>query len=414
MCLFDAAPARARRQRTPAVNELARNAAQQFAAARADVEQTRPAVAVGDAGPERRADARRGHGARARTQPRHRRRTAESADCRTTTWPGCAPPTGRLLTSVIGHRAVVQPPTNQLNGGNIVQNDTSTYNAGITQALPWGGGNFAFQFNNNKQVTSNLFANFNPTLTRQLRGDLHAAAAARLHDRRHPAAAAGHRDQPRHLRDPGAQHAGARPSPTCATRIGSCCSRCRRWTSRAARWTWPRSWWRTTAPGSRSAPWRRSTSCSPRPRPPRAGRRWRRPRRRWAPRELALKRLIVSGTDDPLWRSDDHADRSARVPARAARRRRRGRARRSTAAPISSRRARPSTATTSPSSSCSNQTLPAVDLVGQLRRAGARRHAVHPRGRPRQHRSSAPFPGGYSDALEHADRPQTTRPGTCR
>jgi outer membrane protein TolC len=36
---------------------------------------------------------------------------------------------------------------------------------GIAQLLPWGGGNVAFQFNNNKQVTSNIFANFNPTFT---------------------------------------------------------------------------------------------------------------------------------------------------------------------------------------------------------------------------------------------------------
>lgn len=69
------------------------------------------------------------------------------------------------LTSQFAHRAVVQPPTNQLNGGNIVQNDTSTYNAGVAQALRWGGGNVSLQFNNNKQVTSNIFANFNPTFT---------------------------------------------------------------------------------------------------------------------------------------------------------------------------------------------------------------------------------------------------------
>jgi outer membrane protein TolC len=68
-------------------------------------------------------------------------------------------------TSNIGHRAVVNPPTSQLNGGNVVQNDTSTYNAGVSQALRWGGGNVSVQFNNNKQVTSNIFANFNPTFT---------------------------------------------------------------------------------------------------------------------------------------------------------------------------------------------------------------------------------------------------------
>ena len=66
------------------------------------------------------------------------------------------------VTSTIGHRAVVQPPTNQLNGGIIVQNDNSTYNAGVAQALPWGGGEFTFNFNNTKQVTNNAFANFNP------------------------------------------------------------------------------------------------------------------------------------------------------------------------------------------------------------------------------------------------------------
>ena len=59
----------------------------------------------------------------------------------------------------------MRPPTNQLNGGNIVQDDTTTYNAGVVQALRWGGGDVSLQFNNNKQVTSNIFANFNPTYT---------------------------------------------------------------------------------------------------------------------------------------------------------------------------------------------------------------------------------------------------------
>jgi outer membrane protein len=68
-----------------------------------------------------------------------------------------------IATSTFTQRAVTQPPTNQLNGGNIVQNDTTDYNAGFLQALPWGGGDVSFQFNNRKQVTSNIFANFNPT-----------------------------------------------------------------------------------------------------------------------------------------------------------------------------------------------------------------------------------------------------------
>jgi outer membrane protein TolC len=70
-----------------------------------------------------------------------------------------------VATSQFNQRAVVQPPTNQLNGGNIVENDTTDYNGGISQALPWGGGAVGLQFNNRKQVTSNIFANFNPTFT---------------------------------------------------------------------------------------------------------------------------------------------------------------------------------------------------------------------------------------------------------
>ncbi len=66
------------------------------------------------------------------------------------------------LTSQVGHLARVQPPTSQLNGGTIVQNDTSTYNTGLTQALKWSGGDLAVSFNNNKQVSSGTFSNFNP------------------------------------------------------------------------------------------------------------------------------------------------------------------------------------------------------------------------------------------------------------
>jgi len=68
-----------------------------------------------------------------------------------------------VANSQIGQRSVTQPPTSQLNGGTIVVNDNTTYNGGLSQALRWGGGSLSLQFNNNKQVTSNIFANFNPT-----------------------------------------------------------------------------------------------------------------------------------------------------------------------------------------------------------------------------------------------------------
>jgi outer membrane protein TolC len=66
------------------------------------------------------------------------------------------------LTSVFGQQSRINPPSSTLNGGNIVDNDTTTYNMGITQSVPWAGANFTFNFNNNKQVSSNLFSNYNP------------------------------------------------------------------------------------------------------------------------------------------------------------------------------------------------------------------------------------------------------------
>jgi outer membrane protein TolC len=71
-------------------------------------------------------------------------------------------------TSTIGQRSQVNPPTNQLNGGQRVTNDTTTYNFGLSQLMPWGGGTFGLTFNNSRLDTSNLFANFNPTYTSTL------------------------------------------------------------------------------------------------------------------------------------------------------------------------------------------------------------------------------------------------------
>ena len=73
-----------------------------------------------------------------------------------------------LASSSLGVRSQVNPPTNQLNGGQRVTNETATYNFGVTQEVPWGGGTFALTFNNNRLATSNLFANYNPTFTSTL------------------------------------------------------------------------------------------------------------------------------------------------------------------------------------------------------------------------------------------------------
>jgi|CXWL01.1.fsa_nt_gi outer membrane protein TolC len=67
------------------------------------------------------------------------------------------------LTSTFGQRSNITPPTSTLNGGNRVDLDTTTYNTGLTQALRWSGANVSFTFNNNKQITTNNLVNYNPS-----------------------------------------------------------------------------------------------------------------------------------------------------------------------------------------------------------------------------------------------------------
>jgi outer membrane protein TolC len=70
-----------------------------------------------------------------------------------------------VATSNLGQRDVYQLPRDQLQGGQRVSVATTTYNAGVTQTVPWYGGNFALTWNNNKQDSSSAFATFNPTYT---------------------------------------------------------------------------------------------------------------------------------------------------------------------------------------------------------------------------------------------------------
>ena len=73
-----------------------------------------------------------------------------------------------LANSTVGQRHQVNPATNTLNGGSRVVNDTTTYNFGVTQEVPWGGGNFNLAFGNTRLATSNLLANFNPAFNSTL------------------------------------------------------------------------------------------------------------------------------------------------------------------------------------------------------------------------------------------------------
>jgi outer membrane protein TolC len=57
----------------------------------------------------------------------------------------------------------VQLNTSIFSGGSRVTNDNNVWNAGINQSVPWGGGNFAVNFNNSRAFTDAVDQTFNPS-----------------------------------------------------------------------------------------------------------------------------------------------------------------------------------------------------------------------------------------------------------
>ncbi|MEQ1730281.1 MAG: TolC family protein, partial [Vicinamibacterales bacterium] len=69
------------------------------------------------------------------------------------------------LTSQVSHLSNTNPSTQTISGaaaGTGIEQGTTNYNGGITQNIRWGGGSFLAQLNNNKQTTTSLTALFNP------------------------------------------------------------------------------------------------------------------------------------------------------------------------------------------------------------------------------------------------------------
>src|SRR5919198_4710193 len=69
------------------------------------------------------------------------------------------------LTSTFGPQSVTQLPTSQLQlgtGGTATTSQTMTYNGGLAQSIPWGGGSFSATLNNFRRTTNSNNALFNP------------------------------------------------------------------------------------------------------------------------------------------------------------------------------------------------------------------------------------------------------------
>ena len=68
------------------------------------------------------------------------------------------------FSSTFGLRSQSQFPRSQTAGAVLLVTDTLTGNSGLSQNLKWGGGSFAVAFNNNRQDQSDAFATRNPAL----------------------------------------------------------------------------------------------------------------------------------------------------------------------------------------------------------------------------------------------------------
>ena len=69
-----------------------------------------------------------------------------------------------MFQSNVGMRSQSQFPRSQTAGADMLVTETFTGNSGISQNVKWGGGSFSFVFNNNRQKQSDLFATRNPVL----------------------------------------------------------------------------------------------------------------------------------------------------------------------------------------------------------------------------------------------------------
>ena len=143
---------------------IAREAAREFAAARADAaDQTRPTVPPPAPGAtvELTLD-----DATARALDRNLDIAVERLNPQTFDFSIAALDANYrpTFTSNFGLRSQSQFPRSQTAGADMLVTETLTGNTGFAQNVKWGGGSFAFTFNNNRQKQSDLFATRNPVL----------------------------------------------------------------------------------------------------------------------------------------------------------------------------------------------------------------------------------------------------------
>jgi outer membrane protein len=68
-----------------------------------------------------------------------------------------------VLASTIGQRDLFQLPTTSINGGDRVNQATTTYNASVAQEVNFYGGSYTLAWTNQRQATTNRLATRNPS-----------------------------------------------------------------------------------------------------------------------------------------------------------------------------------------------------------------------------------------------------------
>ena len=164
MCLLGAFPAFAQEALDRRLDDIAAQAARQFAEARlASADQTKPTEPLPPPGTE---VALTLDEAVARSLERNLDIAVERLNPRTFDFSVSALESSYrpLFTSNFGLRSQSQFPRSQTAGASILNTETFTGNSGISQNVKWGGGSFSLTFNNNRQEQSDRFATRNPAL----------------------------------------------------------------------------------------------------------------------------------------------------------------------------------------------------------------------------------------------------------
>ncbi len=147
--------------------EIARTAAKQFAAARAEAEQTRPTAPPPPTGivVELTLDAATERALERNLDIAVERLNPQTFDFSLAALDANYRPT---LTSNFSMRSQTAFSRSQTAGGDVLVTETLTNNYGLSQNMKWGGGSFAVAFNNNRQEQSDAFATRNPALNANL------------------------------------------------------------------------------------------------------------------------------------------------------------------------------------------------------------------------------------------------------